>query len=239
MIPMLKTGAFAMIALTVCISLTFGQGQPKVDFYPLKVGHRWTYIATDLKAGQAKADKQQRVVVEVEREEIYVEKLTVQNKAIEEKHVGFLLKSTSGGKTTHDFVLFTEKGLDVMDKEAKEKDPDIRSKGLFRVHTAGIPMYPPLKILSFPYYDKDKWIANSASGNSVMKGASSTNVEAVKVPFGSFPQALHVAYRDQQKGDLRIEIDYWFANNVGMIKQRVLSKDHEVLLELEKFEPAK
>lgn len=235
-----KTSVLAILVLTAFIGLTPGQGpEKKFDFYPLKVGHRWTYAATDLKPGQAKADKKQRVTIEVEREEFYTVNILVQGKMVQEKHPGYLLKLTSGGKTAHDFVLFTEKGLDIMDKEAKDKDPNARSKGLHRVQTAGTPMTPPLKILSFPHFDKDKWSANSTSGNTVMKGTSSTNVEEVKVPLGQFPQALHVAYRDQQKGDLRIEIDYWFVQNIGMVKQRVLAKDHEILLELEKFEQAK
>jgi len=244
---MLKTCALAIFAMTACISLTLAQGPEKAfDFYPLKVGNRWTYVATDLKGGQAKADKKQKVVVEVVREETYIENLLVDGKMVQEKHKGFVLKSISGGKTSDDFVLFTEKGLDILEKDAKAKDATARSKGLHRIHTAGTPITPPLKILSYPYIRVDEWTANSTSGNTVMKGTSKAQqqdvkdrTQDVKVPFGVFPGALHVAYRDHQKADLRIEIDYWFANHVGMVKQRVLSKDHEILLELEKFEPAK
>jgi hypothetical protein len=232
---MLKNCAFAIVALSSCLGLTFSQGQQKqvaYQPYPLKVGHRWTYVATDVKAGQAKADKKQRVVIEVEREEVYVENVFVDGKVVQENHPCFLLKQTSGGKTTHDLVLLTEKGLDIMDKAAKDANPNVRSQGLHRIHTAGTPLTPPLKIVPFPYKPNIQWTANSTSGNTVMKGTFTTFAVGVKVPFGEFKQnVLHVAYREQQKGDLRIEIDYWFAHDVGMVKQ--------IVLELEKFEPAK
>jgi hypothetical protein len=217
-VPMLKSISLAILTLSICVGIAASQGpDKKIDFFPLKVGHRWTYAHTDLKAGPAKADKKQKVVIDVESEEPYVVTKTVEGKAIEEKSLGYVLRSTSGGKTTRDYVV-------------QMKD------GLHRVRTAGTPLTPSLRIVPFPLYDKDKWAANSTSGNTVLKGIFTTKVDAVKVPFGEISQALLVSYRDQQPG---IEIDSWYAQSVGMVKQRVLAKDHEVMMELEKFEPAK
>ena len=61
---MLKTSGISIFVLTACIGLSLGQGpEKKFDFYPLKKGNRWTYVATDLKAGQAKADQKRSKIV--------------------------------------------------------------------------------------------------------------------------------------------------------------------------------
>src|SRR5437879_7731797 len=109
-------GLLALGALLAAITPALGQPPLKTDFYPLVPGYRWTYQASEPKMPQAKV---QRVVVQVDREEIYVDKkLDKEGKDVSRKFTGFLLKSTSGDKTTVDHVV-------VM--------PD----GVYRVHAAG------------------------------------------------------------------------------------------------------
>src|SRR5271170_3921808 len=102
--------------MALAILLVAGAGpvgaQPQLlttDQFPLKVGNRWTYLARNPGAdGAAKEGGKKTVVVEVEREEVY------------QKNVGFILKMTSGGKTTRDHVV-------------------VLSDGVYRIHAAGTP----------------------------------------------------------------------------------------------------
>jgi hypothetical protein len=218
-------------ALATCLSIFFlavgsahGQVSPPLqsDYYPLKIGQRWTYLAIDLKTPQAKPDPKKNVVVVVEKEEIYTrKKLDKGGKELSEKFTGYLLKSTSGDKTSRDQVIVLEEGI-------------------HRVATAGTPMTPPLLIFKLPLKDGESWKVNSASGSAIVKGTFTAKHEKITVPAGSF-DAMAIVFRssDDPAAGPPVEIDYWFAQKVGMVKQRVKTKNHEIVLELQKFEDVK
>ncbi|MSQ93349.1 MAG: hypothetical protein EXR98_02195 [Gemmataceae bacterium] len=206
-----------VVVLVASASMAAAQVPPyDFKYYPLKVGNRWTYLATDLKAPDAKAAPTRRVVVEVEREEIYVDKkLNKDGKEVVTKYTGFLVKSTSGGKTTRDHVL-------------------VLADGVYRIHAAGTPISPPL-----PFFKTaGKWNADSVSGNTTINGTFTGALNRVNVGKTTY-DAFLVSFRDTKTGDDRVEIDYWFVESIGMVKQRVRAKSHEIVLELEKFDKAK
>ena len=119
--------------------------------YPLNVGDKWTYRNVDLKKAASTTEPPKETVIEVERQEIYSQKVTKDMKVIVTEHVGFILKSTSGGKTSRDHVVILEDGVRC-------------------VHRAGTLINPPLNLLKFPLKQDEKWDANSTSGNAVIKG---------------------------------------------------------------------
>ncbi len=223
---MLKT-AVPMIAvvLTSCLPL-FAQAPSQSPFYPLNVGDRWTYRVLDLKAPPGKSDGKKKVVVEVERQEKFTRKVEKDGKVVLEDgkplmdtRVGFILKSTSGGKTTRDHVI-------VMDD------------GIHRIHAADTPITPPLNFFKHPLKPGETWECNSTSGNITIKGVFSWRSEPVAVPFGKM-NTLVVSFTNNLANEKRVEIDYWFAEKIGMVKQRVREKNREIALELEQYEPAK
>ncbi len=193
------------------------------EFYPLKIGTRWTYRVHDKKAQQPKGAPIRSVDVAVEREELFSEKrLDKDGKMNLVSYVGYLLKSTSGNKSTLDHVVVTRQGL-------------------LKVHTAGTPLTPPLLFLKLDLEKGQKsWDWISTSGNTTIKGTYTLSTESIRVAGYAEPKnAVLVAYRDHQPKEKQVEIDYWFVQGIGMVKQRVRERNHEIELELEKFEPAK
>ena len=80
-----------------------------------------------------------------------------------------------------------------------------------------------------------EWAVESQSENAVIKGRFEFSEEKVQVPAGSF-DAIVVRCHDFQIGGQTLQIDAWYASKVGMVKQRVRIGQHDVTLELEKFE---
>jgi hypothetical protein len=58
------------------------------------------------------------------------------------------------------------------------------------------------------------------------------------VPAGQF-QAKHVWSKDFQLGADKMTLEYWFAEDVGIVKQHVHVSNSDVILELEEFKGAK
>ncbi len=204
----------ALLIILASASSATAQGKPyDFAYYPLKVGQRWTYLAKDVRATGSGEAPVRRVVVEVEREEPYIEKkLSKDGKEIDTKYIGFLVRSTSGGKTTRDHVV-------------------VLADGVYRVHAAGTPITPPL-----PFFKSgEKWNADSISGNTTIKGTFTAGAKRITIGKTAY-DAFHVAFRDHKTGDDRVEIDYWFVNEVGMVRQRVRARNHEIVLELENYE---
>ena len=202
---------------------TYAAAQPALatEYYPLAIGTKWTYRMTDLKTPTSKSDPKRYVQIEVERTEMYLDKKSDKdNKVVENKYTGYLLKSTSGDKVTRDHVV-------VM--------PD----GVYRVYAADTPITPPLPFFKLGLEKgKNSWPADSTSGNTNLKGTFTISNAGVVVPLSDY-KAILVSYRSDKMGDDRIEIDYWFVKDVGMVKQRIRTKSHEVMLELERFDKAK
>jgi hypothetical protein len=208
---MKKIMAIAILLAAAAGGPVRGQAQVQTtDLFPLKVGNRWTYLASNPGAeGQAK-EEAKRVIIEVEREEVY------------QKNVGYILKMTSGGKTTRDHVV-------------------VLADGIHRVHAAGTPISPPLCIFKLGPAAGLTWQADSKSGNTTIKGTFARNPKqvAVTVPAGKFDNAFLISFSNDKAAEDRIEIDCWYVQGKGMVRQRVKTKGPENILELEKYEPAK
>src|ERR1019366_8322736 len=140
----------AMTASLCCMivgaSSGFAQEPLPSPYFPLEVGYRWTYRVTDLKAPAGKADPKRNVVVEVERKEVYVEKKKDKGIETAKEYMGFILKSTSGGKATLDHVV-------------------VLPNGVYRVHVAETPINPPMLFFKFGANAGESWPPDSLSGN--------------------------------------------------------------------------
>jgi hypothetical protein len=199
------------------------------EYYPLKKGERWTYQVTDLKKTPAKVDPKMKVDVVVEKEEVYTRnKMTKDGKPVfengkqvVEKFTGFLLKSTSGQNSKADHVVVLEDGI-------------------YRVHTAEVPLTPPLQIFKMPLKPGEAWVweANSTSGKEVIKGTFTARLEKITVPAGTY-NAIAIRFVSDPSVGTPFEFTNWFVPKIGMAKHHVKSKDHERLLELQSYSGAK
>jgi hypothetical protein len=110
-------------------------------------------------------------------------------------------------------------------------------QGIFRYRNNNTEISPPICLLKYPVKDKAKWSDDIKVGNDKGKYFCETKEEAVETPAGKF-KAVRVSIRLESKGQ-NINTVYWFAKDVGIVKQTVDAKDLSILMELEKFEPAK
>ncbi len=201
------------------------QPQPQLlttPLFPLKVGTRWTYAVTTGNDLPGKKEAKKTVTIEVEREEPYLrKKKNAENKDVEIKNTGFILKAVGGAKEQRDHVVVLEDGV-------------------YKVFVADTQMSPPLCAIKFG--KGEPWRADSKSGNTTVKGTYTLKATSVKVPYRNFDDAKKtflVSFTNNIIGIDRVEVDCWYVIDIGMVKQRVLEKGHEIVLELEKFEPAK
>jgi hypothetical protein len=199
-----------------CQSQEKKPAQYDADFYPLREGNQWTYKMT---IGDAKEQKkEQKVVITAGKPEAYEFKTVKDKKEFSEIIVRFPLKVVS---------------------EAKELVEHVAVKdGVYRIALAGKDINPPLCFLKLPAKKGDSWKVDSKSENAPITGTFTCDQEKVKVPFGEF-NTIRVSTPDLQLERDKMAIDYWFAQNVGLVKQRVRVGNNDVLLELEDFKAAK
>ena len=215
----MRTKVIVTIALLIaCAGPAFAQTPIKNEFYPLEVGNRWTYSVKE-DAKKKDADPKKKVEIVVERAEVYVQKNIKDGATIENKFTGYILKSTSGDKVSRDHVVVTDTGIQ-------------------RIHLAGTPINPPLTFFKFPVKADESWTCESISGSTTIKGTFTAKQAVAESPKGKLDYWI-ITFTNNQTGNERIQIDYWFARGYGMIKQHVRSGNSEIILELDKFEPAR
>jgi hypothetical protein len=111
------------------------------------------------------------------------------------------------------------------------------AKGLLRYRTNQFVADPPLILLPSPVKPGDKWGGAFMVGESKAKYAAQVQEETVEVPAGKF-KTLRVAIVLEQDGKI-INTTYWFAQNVGFVKQTVNAEGINLVIEMRKFEPKK
>ena len=196
-----------LIAIAVvCFSASAARAQLQTALYPLEVGNRWTYVVHNAK-DKGKDNTKKTVDVEVERREPY------------QKHIGYILKNTSGAKVTTEHVVVMEDGV-------------------YKVQAAETLLTPPLCLIKLG--DKgNTWNVDSKGGTTAIKGTYTVKADTVTVPAGTYEKAFKVSYTNGKSGDKRIDIDCWYVLNIGMVKQHINEKGNEIVLELKKFEAAR
>jgi hypothetical protein len=206
--PMIR---YLCVVIALVASAPFAAAQPKetyYDFYPLKKGYRWIYRATDAKSAQPK-----KTIIEVDRQEVYTRTVKKGKEDVQESFIGYILKQTSGSKISHDYVVVIE------------------DDGLYRIHTAETPANPPVPLIKFKA--GEKWDYSSLNVNAPMKGVFSFKGKAeVTVPLRKFEAETTYLF-SFRSADSAVEIDWWYAKNVGLVKQRTKLKNSESTLELE------
>lgn len=114
----------------------------------------------------------------------------------------------------------------------------LREDGVYRLSADGADITPALCILKLPYEAAATWPYKSAAGPLPVSGNFVAEEEEVAVPAGKF-KAVRVSSADFRIGQTAIPLTYWFVSDVGLVKQRLVVGGREVVLELEKYTPAK
>ena len=99
---------------------------------------------------------------------------------------------------------------------------------------------PPISFLKLPVKDKETWKVESKVDGHPLKGSFTSGTEAdVKVPAGTYPKTITVTGTDLEANGVKLTLKYYFAENVGMVKQVIDIAGQKIVIELEKYEPAK
>ncbi len=215
----------AFIALLPCSGQEKKQPQRYTELlYPIGPGYRWHYRVTDQKAPKA-ADTaaKQSVLVSVEREQAFR-----------------LKKKNSLDNATEEVVGYEVHVHNLKNADTKPQMEHVlvAEDGVYRIAGAGKLISPPLRILKKDARKNDSWAVDSQSENAEIKGVFVATEETVDVPAGKYATVV-VRTRDFRVGAQQMQVTAWYAPEVGMVKQHIQVGNHDVILELEKFEKGK
>src|SRR5262249_41263223 len=93
--------------------------------------------------------------------------------------------------------------------------------GVYRFRSADKDIVPPLRFFSFELKNSKSWKVSSRSEDKTIEATFSAEGAMVKVPAGVFENTIHISAQDFPVGDQKMDVEYWFAEGVGMVKQRV------------------
>jgi hypothetical protein len=100
---------------------------------------------------------------------------------------------------------------------------------------------PPLCFLKLPVKTGESWkVESSVAGAGKVVGTFKTGeVAELKVGDKKYEKVVTVSSDDYDAGGTKIKLTYYFAKDVGIVKQTVSVEGQEVVMELEKFEAGK
>jgi hypothetical protein len=130
-------------------------------------------------------------------------------------------------------------GLFVNDKSQAAEHIAVTKDAVLRFSFDGKKAEPPIPFLELPIKDGKTWKVESKVDGQPLKGSFKSGVEDnVKVPAGTY-KTVTVTGTDLEANGVKLGLKYYFAENVGMVKQVIDIAGQKIVIELEKYEPAK
>lgn len=118
------------------------------------------------------------------------------------------------------------------------EDVAILEDGFYRFRAADKEIVPALQFFKLPLQAGEKWRVSSVSEGQKIAATFTAEDDVIEVPAGKF-KTKYIVSKDFQF-EKKMEMETWFAADVGMVKQRVkVGANEPIVLELEKFVPAK
>lgn len=115
----------------------------------------------------------------------------------------------------------------------------VKEDGVYRYAYGNKKVEPPLLFLKLPPVKGQAWNVKSNTGTEKVSGTfTSGMIDEVAVPAGTFKD-VYTCTGDCDANGVKVTFTYFFAKDVGMIKQTIKLAAQEITLELEKFEPGK
>jgi hypothetical protein len=112
-------------------------------------------------------------------------------------------------------------------------------EGIFRTRYNDMEVTPPVCILKYPVKEGTTWETKTRFGAQEMTVNAREGKKAdVDVPAGTYP-AVTVAIQTTMANGNKIVANYWFASDVGIVKQSIDIGGRAFTMQLAKFEPGK
>jgi hypothetical protein len=117
----------------------------------------------------------------------------------------------------------------------------VKADGVYRYVTDGNKADPPVCFLKLPSKKGETWkVESSVAGMGKLTGTfKSGEVDELKVGDKKYEKLITVTGDDLVAGGQKISVTYYFAKDVGMVKQTLSVNGQQAVIELEKFEPGK
>ena len=203
------------LVLLVVIAVARGTDDktPETPYYPLKVGNVWTY-----KIGDTKLTVKVPKFEDVDKQSCARVEMSVGAKVVSFEHVA------------------------------------VKADGVYRYATDDNKTEPPLCFLKLPVKQGDEWkvastvgamgkVTGTVGAMGKVTGTFKTGevAEDLKVAAGTYKKedVITVTCNDLDAGGMKVKLTYYFAKGVGMVKQTITIAGQEIVIELEKYEPAK
>jgi hypothetical protein len=126
--------------------------------------------------------------------------------------------------------------LILLGKNTSFEHVGVTSEGVVRYSFEGKKADPPVLFLKLPAKKGQTWKVESKIDGQLMKGTFTEGEEKVKVPAGDY-NAITVTGKDMEVNGVKLNVTYYFAEKVGMVKQVLEMGGQKVIIELEKFDP--
>jgi hypothetical protein len=109
----------------------------------------------------------------------------------------------------------------------------------FRLSLNGNAIEPPVEFFRIEAADNEKWEGEFTLMGSKASSTFATTIEDLEVPFGKIKGAKKVV-AEAKDGTNTVISTFWFADGVGMVKQKIVLNGAEVVdVELKSFDKAK
>lgn len=111
-------------------------------------------------------------------------------------------------------------------------------KGIFRYRNNRQEITPPVCLLKYPAKAGAKWSGDIAVGEDKGKYFAETTEETVEVKAGKY-KAMRVDLTVESPKTGTVKTTYWWVPDLGFVRQTIDARGANVVMELEKFQPAK
>jgi hypothetical protein len=123
----------------------------------------------------------------------------------------------------------------------------VKPEGVFRVKVGNVAVVPPVLFLKLPAKNKEgkptgeSWTVNSKVGSDTLSGKFTIGGEEITIekPAKTKYQTITVSGPELLANGQKMKLTYYFAENMGMVKQVASIAGVDVVLELLKYEPGK
>jgi hypothetical protein len=128
--------------------------------------------------------------------------------------------------------------MSVKNKVISHEHVAVTSDAIVRTSFEGKVANPPIPFLKLPPKKDQSWKVESKMAGQVFKGTFKAGEEEVKVPAGTY-KTVTVTGQDLEVNGVKMTLTYYFADKVGMVRQVIEMAGQKIIVEMEKFEPAK
>jgi hypothetical protein len=128
----------------------------------------------------------------------------------------------------------------INNKVVAYEDVGVTAEGVSRYAFDGKEAKPPITFLKLPAKKGQTWKVESKIGDQTVKGSfKSGEAGTVKVPAGTYKNAVTVTSEDLEVNGIKTKVVYYFAEDVGLVKLEWGAGKSKVVIELEKYTAGK